>query len=199
MSLRIALVVSIVSMSSVAVADEWSASQEHKYSQGASIRVVEPEGYKVTVGDATDTVPAVFNLANKDAYVVVKFASPEGRSWEKKIEVRANNQTIVRVKHTPPTTDDKGEPAKKKMYIGTVRNSTNKCDKRSNHKFEFTLDTDVVASFELKAGQYQPNVKLAPGNYDVRRYSVVQGQWVFTETTPFSISKDGWVYYYGCE
>jgi hypothetical protein len=196
---KVVATVAVVAFSTVASADEWSLTAEHKYSQSASIRVVEPEGYKVTVGDSADTVPAVFNLKNADAYQVVKLTAPDGKTWEKKVEVRANHQTIVRVKHAAAAAP-KEEPAKKtKSHIGTVKNTTNKCDRRSAHKFDFMLDGTLVKSFELEAGKYIPNVELAPGSYDVRRFSVKSNQWVFDETTTFAVSKDGWVYYYGCQ
>jgi hypothetical protein len=188
----------VMSVSTIAHAEEWSLSSEHKHSKSASIRVVEPEGYKVTVGEATDTVPAVMAIANTDAYVVVKMTAPSGRTWEKKVEVRANHQTILRIKHTPPGDAPKAEPSKVKKHIGTVQNTTNKCQKRTYHKFDFMADGAVVRSIELEAGKYQPNVELPAGTYDVRRFDVRQGQWVFAETTSFAVNKDGWVYYYGC-
>lgn len=195
---KIAVIACVMSVSTIARAEEWSLTTEHKYSKEASIRVVEPDGYTVAIGDVSDTVPTVLKTPNADAYIVVKFTSPAGRSWEKKVEVRAGNQTIVRVKHTPPGAPA-AEPGKAvKKHIGTIKNTTNKCQKRSNHKFDFMADGAVVRSVELEAGKFIPNVELPAGTYDVRRFDVRQSQWVFIETTPFAVTKDGWVYSYGC-
>jgi len=189
---------SVVAISLEARADEWTHSQDFKYSQTASIRVVEPEGFKVVVNGKSDVVPAVFNLDNADAYYVVKMTSPEGKVWEKKIEVRANNQTVLRVKFTPA---DKAAPAAasdKRSHIGSVKNTTHTCDKRANHKFDFRLDGKDVKSFELQPGKYTPNVELVDGNYEVRIFAVKSGQWVFQETANFTVDKDGWVFFFGC-
>ncbi len=193
------IVACVMSLSAVAHAEEWSVTIEHKYSKEASIRVIEPEGYQVTAEGVTDTVPAVLKTANSDAYVVVKFTAPSGRSWEKKIEVRVGNQTIVRVKHEPPKDAPAVAPNKAVKYIGTVQNTTNKCGKSSAHKFDFMADGALVKSFELAGGKFIPNVELPTGTYQVRRFDVRQGQWVFVEATPFVVAKDGWVYFYGCK
>lgn len=188
----------VMSLATVARAEEWSLTVEHKYSKEASIRVVEPEGYQVFADGVSDTVPAVLKTANTDAYVVVKFTAPSGRTWEKKVEVRAGHQTIVRVKHAPPS-DAPATPGKAaKMHIGSVKNTTNKCGKSSAHKFDFMADGKLAKSFELAGGKFIPNVELPAGSYEVRRFDVRQGQWVFAETTPFAVTKDGWVYVYGC-
>jgi hypothetical protein len=66
----------LVLLSSEARADSWSHSVDFKYQRGASLRIVEPEGFTVELGGKTDTVPAVFNLNNQDSYVLVKVTSP---------------------------------------------------------------------------------------------------------------------------
>ncbi len=189
----------VMSLSAVAHAEEWSVTVEHKYSKEASIRVVEPEGYQVVAEGASDTVPAVLKIANADAYVVVKFTAPSGRSWEKKIEVRTGHQSIVRVKHVPPADAPVAAPGKAgRMHIGSVKNTTNKCGKSTNHKFDFMADGVLAKSFELAGGKFIPNVELPARSYEVRRFDVRQGQWVYVETTVFAVTKDGWVYFYGC-
>jgi len=181
-------------------ADEWTHQQEFKFSQTASIRVVEPEGFKVSVNGKSDVVPAVFNFDNADAYYIVKMTSPDGKTWEKKIEVRANNQTVLRVKFTPA---EKAVPAAgaKRSHIGTVKNTTHSCESLSERvakKFDFRLDGKDVQSFELKAGKYVPNVELVDGNYEVRIWGIKSGQWVFEQTAAFTVDKDGWVFFFGC-
>lgn len=196
--LKIAVIACVMTLSTIARAEEWSLTTEHKYSKEASIRVIEPDGYTVAIGEVSDTVPTVLKTPNADAYIVVKFTSPTGRSWEKKVEVRAGNQTIVRVKHTPPGAPA-AEPGKAvKKHIGTIQNTTNKCQKKSNHKFDFMADGVLVKSVELESGRFMPNVELPAGTYDVRRFDVVQKQWVFVQAAPFPVTKDGWVYSYGC-
>lgn len=187
----------LVAFAAEARADEWTHSQDFKYAQTASIRVVEPEGFKVVVNGKSDVVPAVFNLDNADAYMVVQLTAPDGKVWEKKIEVRANNQTVLRVKYTPAAAAAPAAGAKR-SHIGSVKNTTHTCDKRAAHKFDFRLDGKDVKSFELQPGKYTPNVELVDGNYEVRIWSIKSGQWVFQETSSFTVDKDGWVFYYGC-
>jgi hypothetical protein len=189
----------MVAFASVAHADEWTHSQDFKYSQTASIRVVEPEGFKVVVNGKSDVVPAVFNLDNADAYMVVQLTAPDGKVWEKKIEVRANNQTVLRVKYTPAAAAAPAAGAKR-SHIGSVKNTTHTCDreKRKAYKFDFRLDGKDVKSFELQSGKYTPNVELVDGNYEVRLWTMKSGQWVFQETSSFTVDKDGWVFFYGC-
>jgi len=75
----------------------WSDKMNYRYSKGTSLKVTEPEGFKVTIvgGDGAekaDTVPALFGLPDQDAYVKVTLVAPDGTQWTKKVEVRANQQ-----------------------------------------------------------------------------------------------------------
>jgi len=195
--MKLALIVGLVAVSSVAYADDWTFTQDFSYAKTASIKVTEPEGYKVTIGDKTDTAPAVFNFDNNDAFQLVHITAPDGKSWEKKIEVRAGHQTTLRVKYAPAAAATPAGDARK--HIGTVKNETNTCAKKTNQRFDFMLDGKLVRSFELRGGQYTPNVELPDGTYQVRLFSVVSGQWVFQASSDFAVTKDGWVYTYGCK
>ena len=42
------------------------------------------------------------------------------------------------------------------------------------------------------------NAELAAGKYEVRRFVVQNGTWVFQATDSFEITKDGWEYNFGC-
>ena len=189
----------MVAFAAEARADEWTHSQDFKFAKTASIRVVEPEGFKVVVNGKSDVVPAVFNLDNADAYMVVQVTAPDGKVWEKKVEVRANNQTVLTLKYTPAAAATPAAGAKR-SHIGSVKNTTNSCDreKRKAYKFDFRLDGKDVKSFELQSGKYTPNVELTDGSYEVRMWTMKSGQWVFEQTANFTVAKDGWVFFYGC-
>jgi len=199
MNIQLAVAVAIL-LPAVAHADEWSHTQEFAGAQSASIRVVEPDGYTVTVGGRTDTVPAVFAVDNANAYVVLAMRSPEGATWSKKIEVREYRQTVLRVRHVksapPPNEGPKERPV---SYVGTVKNSTDKCraEYQMTIKLDFVRGPDVVRSTELKAGA-RASVELATGSYNVRRYQLDGSEWVFDKTETFNVRTDGWEYDWGC-
>jgi hypothetical protein len=193
------LFLATIAIPSLASAEEWGLSVEHKYSKASSIRVVEPEGYKVTVNGQTDTVPAVFNLADSDAYHIVKIASPNGRSWEKKVEVKAGHQTVVRIRHEPPGAEPKKDAPEAATFVGKVTNSTHACRQsdRGDHVFEFRLNNKKAGEWTVKSGTFL-NVELATGNYEVRRWGFQNGTKVFQATDKVTVDKDGWEYNFGC-
>ena len=190
-----------VCMVSVARADDWSLTQEFSNAPSASIRVVEPEGYTVTIDGHTDTIPAVFQIANAANYFNMTVKSPDGATWNKKVEVKEYKQTVVRIKHVKadaPKTPD-APKAKAMSYVGTVRNTTNNCkaDQQMSIKLEFVSGPDVVKTVEVKAGA-KTSVELAEGPYRIRRWQLEGADWVFDKTDEWTVKKDGWTYDWGC-
>lgn len=197
--MKLALVAAIAVLApAVAYADEWTPSQDFQRSQVASLRVVEPEGYKVTVNGRADTAPAVFNFDNADNYVLVRFEAPGGASWEKKIEVKAYHQTVLRVRHVKAVAAAPDNKAVR-TYVGVAANTSHLCKKPAERvaiKMEIVKET-VVKSFELQP-KSTLNVDLPEGTYDVRVYKPLNGQWAYTQTIPRQVTKDGWVLEFGC-
>jgi hypothetical protein len=175
-----------------AFADEWTPTQEFQRAQTASLRIIEPEGYKVTVNGKADTVPAVFNFDNADSYVVVRLESPAGASWEKKFEVKAWNQTVVRVRHTTGTAAPTNNK-KARTYVGVLANTLHVC-RYSKDRVPVMLE--VVADQVVKTVVLQPrsreNVDLPAGTYDVRVYKPFREKWAYTQTLQQTVTKDGW-------
>lgn len=186
-------------MSAVAYADDWSNTTEFSNADSSSIRVVEPEGYTVTVNGKTDTVPAVFSVDNAANYYVVAFKSPEGATWSKKIEVKAYKQTVLRVKHVKSAAPAEDNQAKAMSYVGTVTNTSNNCASgRTAIKVDFMAGADLAKSAVLEAGAHT-NVELAVGSYKIRLW-VSDGQsWNFKQTVDYTVKKDGWIYSWGCD
>lgn len=191
----------VIAAPAVAVADEWSHTQEFQNAQTASIRVVEPENYKVTVNGRTDTTPAVFAVDNADNYLVVRFEAPSGASWERKIEVKAYRQTVLRVKHVAAKADAPKDAPKGRSFIGVVANTTHLCKaskERVQIRLDFVNDSGVVKSVTLDT-RSRKDVELPAGAYAVRRFKPFKGEWAFDGAENRTIDKDGWTYHYGCE
>ncbi len=187
---------------STARADDWSQTSEFTNAASSSIRVVEPEGYTVTIDNRTDTIPAVFNVPNAANYFTMTVKSPDGAAWSKKIEVKEYRQTVVRVKHVkaaPDAPKDAPQKPKAMSYVGTVHNQTNNCkaDLQMTIRVDFLAGPDVVKSVELKSGA-KTNIELVEGTYSVRRYRLEGDQWAFDNTDSWTVKKDGWLYEWGC-
>jgi hypothetical protein len=198
---QLAVIVAIVGMSAVAHADEWSNTQEFAGAQQASIKVVEPEGYTVTINGRTDTVPAVFAVDNANNYLNMTIKSPDGATWSKKIEVKEYKQSVVKVRHVKAAAPDKPADNKPKAmsYVGNVKNTSNNCSTGATAiKVDFLAGPDVAKSQVLEAGQHA-NLELAVGTYKIRLYTSDGTSWNFKETVDWPVSKDGWEYSYGCD
>jgi hypothetical protein len=204
MKLRLALLAVVglsLNVSSARADDDWSHTTELKWSKTSGIRVIEPEGYTVSVGDASDTVPTVFNLPNEDKYYVVKVSAPDGASWSKKIEVQNGKQTVLRVTYKKKADAPKQAAKKTRSHIGKVANNNHKCDKNQRYamKFEFLIDGEKIKELALKPGIYEPSFELPQGKYDVRYHRLESKRWVFLETGHEEVSKDGFSISYGCK
>lgn len=193
--LGIGLVVAALVIPAVAHADEWTFTQEVSASQGTSIRVVEPEGYTVTVNGKTETVPHVFAVDNADNYYAVRLTSPDGESWEKKIEVKAYKQTAIRARHVKAAA---GAPSDKpRSFVGVAANLSHVCKKSSERRqirLDFVADK-VVKSIVLES-RSREDLELAAGTYSVRLYIPQNGEWAYHRTSEQVVSKDGWTYAY---
>lgn len=182
-------------------ADSWSHTTEVNQARSTSIRIVEPEGYQVTVEGRTDTVPAVFALADADAYVVLAMVSPGGARWEKKIEVKAYRQTVVRVTHRADAPAPKTAPtAAKATFIGILANTSHLCRKESDRgavRIEMVSDGTTVGAYDV-AARSRVDAKLPAATYQVRLFLAGTSGWEYRSTQTFEVKKDGWVFDYGC-
>jgi hypothetical protein len=178
----------------------WTHTTTFRYSRSSSIRVVEPQGFSVQVKERKDTIPAVFNLPNQSAYEWVTITASDGKVWRQKIEVRANNETVLTVRYS---SDDKPAPKKAgpgRKYIGSVANTSNRCKRSDNtaYRFDFLLDGQKVYSVALNPNKFAPNVELTGGSYDVRVFKYSQRQYVYRTTLKRQIDRDGWRVSFGC-
>lgn len=198
--IRLAFTLACISIPAIASADTWNQSAEFKHSNAASIRVIEPDGYRVSIGGRLDSVPAVFAQANADAYVVMSVTAPSGASWETKVEVRPHTQTVVRVRHVADAPAAPAQSAKVASYVGIVFNTSHLCKTpgdRTDVRLEFILGADVVKAIDV-AKQSRLDVELPGGEYRVRHYKRGKSGWELHGSGKRSIAKDGWNYEFGC-
>ncbi|MBT8496405.1 MAG: hypothetical protein KJO07_25385 [Deltaproteobacteria bacterium] len=188
--------ITLLAGTQVASADAWKHSVEFKYAKSSSIRIVEPEGLKVVVEGREDTVPAVFKFANQANYYRVQVTAKDGKTWTKKIEVKAHRETVLRVSYTPkgkaPQTQDK----KVQTFIGKARNT---CRRKVALRFEFKLGADKKATVSLVPRQTK-DVELPAGSYKVRVYNATtrSKKWNYLKTFDLSVKSDGWSFAPSC-
>jgi hypothetical protein len=206
MKSAIAILIVCLGASVALAGGTWTDKSEHRYSTGTSLKVMEPDGFKVTVttadGDKVGTVPEVFPMPDADAFVKVTITAPDGTVWSKKIEIKSKHQTelVVTFKSDAP----KAEPAKaSKGYIGALQNRSGGC----GSKWEGTIyaefiapnDRTVVAKSPNVDSQKNSNVELPAGAYDVRVYRWNGSEFQFSLTTRQTIpAQDGWALGWGC-
>jgi hypothetical protein len=186
----------------VAFADSWSHTTDSQPAQSSSVRVVEPEGYQVTINGRADTVPAVFTLPNADAYVALSIVAPNGASWEKKIEVKPYRQTVVRITHKADAPNPaRTAPAAKPSHVGILFNTSHLCRNAKDRgavRLEWIDGANSVATYDVPM-KSRLDVKLAAGEYSVRVYAPgTSGNWEYRTTVKHTVSKDGWNYEWGC-
>lgn len=196
---------------------EWKHTVSTDWNNKTSLKVVGPDDFTVTIevaGDErSDTIPAIFVLPNEDAFVRVRVKPNDGgEAFNKKIEIKAQNQTTLTVSYTPDKKDEplaKDEPKKadepkaekpkpRKAYIGQLSNTTDRCsDFSKDARFEFMYDGVKVHEAEVRAGDSMPNVELLEGHYKVRIYEDDFG-FKFKTTKDLHITADGWTMRHGC-
>jgi hypothetical protein len=186
----------------IAVADEWSHTISFESANAASVRVVEPEGYQVTINGQTDNAPAVFRVPNADNYVAMTVVAPSGAQYERKLEVKAHRQTVVRIRHVAaaaPKPEKPEKPAKRESYIGVVANTTHLCKagERRDIRVEFILGADTIKTVEVGV-RSRVDAELPGGEYRIRRFLRTSEGWEFAATETLNISKDSWIYHWGC-
>src|SRR5688572_5745756 len=86
----------VLAVGGAAIADaSWSDKVNFRRTDRTSLKIVEPEGFKVTVTlpdgkEKAGTVPDLFPLPDQDAFVTVTITPTDGsKPWSKKIEVRS--------------------------------------------------------------------------------------------------------------
>ena len=179
--------------------DRWSESSTFTHSDVTSIRVAEPEGYKVSIkiGDEvqTDTVPVVFRAPLADAYYSMTIVAPNGAAWTKKIATRRYNVTEVTVSHVA---DDKAPAKSARKFIGSMFNDASGCNIKATMKIELIAgDGTVVATSTLKNG-YSQEQSIASGTYDIRVYSMQKDRWTYETTGKANVDSDKWKITSGC-
>ena len=197
--MRLALVL-VLLMPALALADEWSHTTSFESANTSSIRVVEPEGYQFTINGHTDNAPAVFRVANADNYVTMTVVAPSGAQYERKIEIKAYRQTVVRVRHVAAAPTPKEKPAKRASFIGVVANTTHLCKAagdRRDIRVEFILGADTMKVVEVGV-RSRVDAELPGGEYRIRRFLRSSNGWEFAATETLNISKDSWIYHWGC-
>jgi hypothetical protein len=202
------LVFVVVAAAGTAIAGTWSDKVNYRFSQQTSIKIIEPEGFKVTVTLAdgsvkVGTVPELFTLPDADAFVKVTITPTDGSApWSKKVEVRAKQQTELAVAFKPDA--PKGEPAKPsgRGFFGRMINQGGGCGRGWNQsiKVEFLRKPDRIE---------QAGVQIAPSkNVDVElpgaSYTVVVQlwngkEWKFVTSSDHELTKDGWRLAFGCQ
>jgi hypothetical protein len=179
----------------------WTKSESFEYSAKTSLKIVEPTDAKVfvTIGGETKegTVPAIFALPDEDAFIGVKIVSADGDAWTGKIEVKAHKQTVTKFTHVANAVAPAAKPADNQKFIGQIQNMTHLCKKGERDTLKFVAMKDGKSAYEttVPPNTAQSNVELVPGTYSVRIFK----NNVFFVSKELEVSKDGWVFTYGCK
>ena len=178
----------------------------YRFSQGGtSLKVVEPDGFKVSIAlpDGTvksDTVPALFALPDADAFMKVTVTAPDGSAWSKKVEIRAKQQAELAVNFKEEAKTQE-KPASTRTFVGKVENAGHTCGDawKKPLKVDFLVggSSTVALSKEIEWNTYV-NLEVPAGHYDVRMYVKTNDVWDFVATAPADSQKDGWKYSFGC-
>jgi hypothetical protein len=201
-SLFASIALAILTVVSTALAD-WSHTVSYKYSGKTSLKVVEPDGFKVKVtvgGDVKeDTIPTVFQLPDGDAFLPVTVTAKDGSSWSQKIEIKDKQQTELKISYTAATKAAPSGPARK--FIGSLVNNTQRCavKERGDVRLDFLRDGTKAYEFVVPMNRKMQNIEVAQGTYDVRVFIRRGNDFVFVTSSSYNVAKDGWDYTYGCQ
>jgi len=178
--------------------DKWSETVTFSRSDQSTMKIVEPEGYKVSVtidgNNVTDTVPAAIKMPQTDGFYMVTLTAPNGAQWAKKIEVKRYQVTELRVSHAAGDKPAAAPAAQARKFIGNVRNKVATCGKKLAARVDFIDASGAgVASIQVKSAAFEQTT-LQPGSYDIRAYVWDQGanDWTYQTTGKAQISADGW-------
>ncbi|HTM22302.1 MAG TPA: hypothetical protein VL172_17400 [Kofleriaceae bacterium] len=180
----------------------WTHEVSFSRSEATSIKVVEPDGFKVSIvigGEVkSDSVPAVFTLPDQDGYYEVAVTAPDGATWSRKIEVRVRQQTSLAVRYVADAATP--APPAGHNYIGRLRNTTHRCQAPVEVRWDFLLDGKPVVSRVVPPGKQANNVEVVAGSYDVRVFGrgAADQPFKYLQTDRVEVKADGWQVEFGC-
>lgn len=201
-SLFVSIALAVLTIVTTALAD-WSYTTSYKFAGKTSLKVLEPNGFKVKVAIGADvkedTIPTVFQLPDGDAFLPVTVIAGDGSTWSQKIEVKDKQQTELKVSYSAAAKPAAAGPTRK--YIGSITNTTNKCAPADRGDLRFELMRDGVKAYEfvVPPNKKLTNIEIAQGSYDVRIFARKGGGFVFVRSEPLNANKDGWDFGWGCK
>ncbi len=176
--------------------DKWSDTKAFVRSDATSLKILEPEGYRVSVvvdkKVVSDTLPAIVRLPDEGFYQVT-ITAPSGAAWSQKVEARRYQITELRVKHTVSEAPATPAAAPQRKYIGTMVNRVSTCGKKLAAKVELVDGAGVTAAFQIKTNSLEQG-SVVGGTYDVRAYVWDAGanDWTYQTTTSALFNRDNW-------
>jgi hypothetical protein len=197
----------VLLMGGVAMAGTWSEKVNFRPSNKTSLKITEPEGFKVTAKladgeEKVGTVPELFALPDGDAFVTVTITPTDGSApWTKKIEVRSRQQTELTVSFKGDA--PKAEPAKApgRSFVGRMLNQAGGCGKAWDRsiKVDFLRGADGANAKTVQIdSKKNVDIEVGAGKYDVRVFIWNGTEWKFVLTSNHEITKDGWTLGFGC-
>lgn len=209
-SLLVSLVTSLLLLSASAVADAgWQHNLSHRHVSGkTSLKVTGADGLKVQItidgSPKEDTIPAIFTLPDRDAYVPVTVVASDGQTFSQKIEIKSHQQAELVLRYEAPVAAPAAAAAPGRRFMGHAFNATDRCKDadRWELKMDFLRRSDGsnVRSVVVKPASVE-NFEIESGAYDVRLFARRAGattDYSFFKTVPFEITADEWIFAYGC-
>lgn len=127
----------------------------------------------------------------------VTVTHPKYGSMEKVVQVEKGQRVTFTVLWREDAQAAAPAAAAGPTYIGSLSNCSSK-----NIRAEFMRDNKSVATADMPAHRDAEDLKLAAGNYTIRRYEDGGGgqyRYVPSNEKPLQVSKDGWSYFPGCQ